>query len=198
MINPSFAGHVATHQFIGQVYRNGIYVPTRTNYTVKPHGDLFGKPGLTLQEIRDRSPTAANPSGFLVLGDGPVYLALNRAGFGDLYHGMTRLDPALHLAIESCKAKNRYDHPDLDGVSEYINFDYFRATGRTMRLVASGTIVEIYLSNDPGYYTYARLTQLGGIVWQGWCGLKPNFEKVDEAKFYKNQKDVLNTRFERK
>jgi hypothetical protein len=155
----------------GYAYRNGSRIAERSDATISPDGDVFGTPGMWpgfaallaggKDELLKRQEW---PSGHVVLGDGPIYVALYKQSCVSLCRGPERLDPLAFLKGAPPEAV-----VDYDGKS-YLNHDYFKDLGECCVFEVDGWRLEVFFQIEDNHYQYARLAQPNGVVWHGWSG----------------------------
>lgn len=146
---------MAYSDYGGYAYRNGVRVVERSDATITPEGDTYGKPGsypgfallaegVPHAEVMKRVDW---PSGHAVLGDGPIYVVLYKQ-YAQVFRGPERLESL---------SRDWEEGADEEGEQrKAFEVDGFKA--------------EAVLTHEDNYYVYVRMTQPDGNVWHGWSG----------------------------
>jgi hypothetical protein len=142
---------MAYSDYGGYAYRNGKRVEERSDAVISPDGAVFSSPGMWPgfaafaeggeAEYKKRQEWTAS---HVILGDGPVYLALYKSN-AYLYYGLKKQD----LPIDN-------EDYNANEVRRTVEFE--------------GCSVELVYMKEDNHYVYARLTQPNGNVWHGFSG----------------------------
>jgi hypothetical protein len=162
---------MAYSDYGGYAYRNGKRVIERSDATISPDGDVFGSPGMwpgfaaMAEGGKNEYERRKNwPSGHVVLGDGPIYVALYKQSCLMIYRGNEQLDEIALLVDPTSDAVSVY------GESRYLNTDYFKSSNECCKFCVDGWTIEVFFRIEDNHYQYVKLTQPDGNFWHGWSG----------------------------
>ena len=190
---------MAYSDYGGYAYRNGERVEERSDATISPDGDVFGSPGMWPgfaayaaggeNEYEKRKDW---PKGHVVLGDGPIYVALYKQSDLSIYCGPEILDELALLKDMPTEAVENWT--DRDGKAHrWLNTDYFKTTKDRCVFEVDGWRLEVFFLIEDNHYQYAKLTQPDGNVWHGWSGygVGAGLEDADYGYSTSEREDML-------
>ncbi len=156
---------MAYSDYGGYAYKNGTRVEERSDAVLSPDGikSTPGQwPGWTLQEGR------ASGSYHVLLGDGPIFVALYKQSSLSIHRLSESLDMLALMKNPTPEAVSEYTHEGK--TTRYINTDHLKASDELCVFEVDGHTIEVRWTEEDNHYQYVRLTQPDGNVWTGWSG----------------------------
>ena len=148
---------MAYSDYGGYAYRNGDRVEERSDCSLKPDGTVVGSPGQYppfAAEARgeDMFDCMKLPTGHVVLGDSPIFVALHKYFSVYIYRGGELVD-AIHPDTEfwdNNKTSNEVESHAVRTV-DFVEIDVvFRHTA------------------EGGFGCYVEVQQADSTIWHGW------------------------------
>lgn len=165
---------MAYSDYGGYAFRNGRRVRERSDCTIRPDGDLFATPGMwpgfaslgMPEEERDKF--LSYPNGHVVLGDGPLYVALCKQAYLYFYRLGEKLDD-IPLMVGDYP-EEAIEKSDYALGSKWINTYYFAENQRPCHFRMDEWKIDVYWREYDNFYQFVKVTQPDGNLWHGWSG----------------------------
>lgn len=169
---------MAYSDYGGYAYRNGDRIPDRSDAVITADMTNLGEEGaypgfvaiakgMSAEQFEEAR--AASVDGHVVLGDGPVLIAM----YKQTSFSVHVLSDGKFTIVDLLEAGK--DLPDA-AISEYDGKRHFSSwnlankdVGKVQFEVAGHQIEALFEESD-NYYQFARLTQPDGVVWTGFSG----------------------------
>jgi len=183
-------------QYGGVAFRAGQRVDDRSDAMLTPDLRNLGTPGcipdaltagLKTGDFAAISPTCVRAH--VVLGDGPVFVSLNKTTWFDIHvleNGVFRDLDDVELAAHGIDLPSDIVTVDEDGedagktkLDRWPLTDMDGHEGK-VRFEVLGHVVEYRMMRVRGYAQHVRLTQPDGTVWSGFSGSEIGFGYDDE------------------
>jgi len=162
---------MAYSDYGGYGFLNGKRVADRSDCTIRPEG-LCGTPGsypafaaigqgATQEEALK---IASYPHGHVVLGDGPIYLAMYKQSDVHPYRENKALKFIDFIKDLPKEAATEYDS------GKYLENDYYINNGLPCLAEIEGNQIEIHWTHEDNYYQYVKMITPSGNIWTGFSG----------------------------
>lgn len=152
---------MAYSDYGGYAYRNGVRVEDRSDAVITPELANIGSPGIfpgfvalaagqSVEQFEQTRRTSVD--GHVVLGDGPVFVAMYKQSYMEAF----RLINGAFVACHETKDVSGYQLAEDEAPMISIEVD--------------GYVIDALFERTDNYYQYVRLTQPDGTVWTGFSG----------------------------
>jgi len=167
---------VAYSNWGGYAYKNGIRVVERSDCVITPK-EMISSPGMwpgfafvmrgdSVEQVQKK---LEYPSGHVVVGDGPIYIALYKASYVSIFNNQEEIDLA-QLLLDNQYSVRCFKHNDK--IEYRVETEDFIKNEEPCNLKFHDYEIMIYWLGGRRYCQYIQLKQPDATVWHGWSGFE--------------------------